>query len=97
MFNSVYKLHGMPSRIVSDRDTLFTSMFWQKLNELTGTELQMSTSFHPQTDGITERANQTITQMLRQCVAPDQCNWAIKLPAIEFTINSHQEKHYFFL
>jgi len=88
MFNLVYKLHGMPSRIVSDRDTLFTSTFWQKLNELTGTELRMSTSFHPQTDGITERANRTITQMLRQCVTPDQRDWAIKLPAIEFAINS---------
>jgi hypothetical protein len=60
MFNSVYKLHGMPSHIVSDRDTLFTSTFWQKLNELMGTKLRMSTSFHPQTDGITERANRTI-------------------------------------
>jgi hypothetical protein len=88
MFNLVYKLHGMPSRIVSDRDTLFTSTFWQKLNDLTGTELRMSTSFHPQTDGITERANRTITQMLRQCVSPDQRDWAIKLPAIEFAINS---------
>lgn len=88
MFNLVYKLHRMPTQIVSDRDSLFTSIFWKCLHELTGTELRMSTSFHPQTDGITERANRTITQMLRQCVAPNQRDWAIKLPTIEFAINS---------
>jgi hypothetical protein len=88
LFNTVYKLHGMPAHIVSDRDTLFTSTFWKELNSLTGTELRMSTSFHPQSDGATERANRTITQMLRQCVAPNQKDWAVKLPAIEFAINS---------
>lgn len=87
-FDRVYKLHGMPRNIVSDRDTLFTSTFWRKLNELTGTELRMSSSFHPQSDGATERANRTITQMLRQCISPDQRDWVLKLPAIEFAINS---------
>jgi hypothetical protein len=48
----------------------------------------MSSSFHPQSDGATERANWTITQMLRQCVAPDQRDWVLKLPAIKFAINS---------
>lgn len=48
----------------------------------------MSTSFHPQTDGITERANHTIMQMLRQCISPSQKDWAIKLPSIEFAVNS---------
>lgn len=47
----------------------------------------MSSSFHPQTDGATEQANCMITQMLRQCIAPHQCDWVAKLPAIEFTIN----------
>ena len=88
MFDRVYKHHGMPKHIVSDRDSLFTSTFWRRLNELTGTELRMSSSFHPQSDGATERANRTITQMLRQCVAPDQRDWVLKLPAIEFAINS---------
>lgn len=88
MFNLVYKHHGMPSNIVSDRDTLFTSTFWQRLHQLTGVELRMSTSFHPQTDGATERANRTITQMLRQIVLPNQQDWALKLPAIEFALNS---------
>lgn len=48
----------------------------------------MSSAFHPQTDGATERANRTITQMIRQCVSPDQRDWVTKLPAVEFAINS---------
>lgn len=68
MFECVYKLHGLPERIISDRDSLFTSKFWKRLHRLLGTELRMSSAFHPQTDGATERANRTITQMIRQCV-----------------------------
>ena len=48
----------------------------------------MSSAYHPQTDGATERMNHTVTQMLRQCVAPHQKDWAVKLPAIEFAINA---------
>lgn len=72
VFDHVYKLHGLPERIISDRDTLFTSLFWQRLHELMGTELRLSSSYHPQTDGATERANRTMTKMLRQCVSADQ-------------------------
>jgi hypothetical protein len=82
MFSLVYKHRGIPSKIVSDRDTLFTSTFWQRFHQLTGVEIRMSTSLHPQSDGATERANRTITQMLRQMVSPNQRDWAIKLPAI---------------
>jgi hypothetical protein len=88
VFDSVYKLHGLPERIISDRDSLFTSHFWKKLNALLGIELRLSSAFHPQTDGATERANRTMTQMLRQCVSPKQKDWATKLPAIEFAMNS---------
>ena len=88
VYENVYKLHGLPSRIISDRDSLFTSTFWQVLHKLIGTELRMSSSYHPQTDGSTERANRTIGQMLRTCVDVDQKNWAIRLPAIEFALNS---------
>jgi hypothetical protein len=52
----------------------------------------MSSAYHPQTDGATERANRTITQMLRQCVRPDQKDWVQKLPAIEFAINLAQSE-----
>ena len=88
IFDSVYKLHGLPERIISDRDSLFTSKFWKRLHRLLNTKLQLSSAFHPQTDGATKRANRTITQMIRQCVSPDQKDWVIKLPTVEFTINS---------
>lgn len=56
-----------------------------------GTDLKMSSSYHPQTDGATERANRTITQMLRQCIHPTQKDWAAKLPMIEFALNSARQ------
>lgn len=52
-----------------------------------GVELHMSSAYHPESDGSTERANRTVTQMLRQCIAPNQRDWVAKLPAIEFAIN----------
>lgn len=88
VFEQIYKIHGLPRSIVSDRDVLFTSAFWSRLHRLIGTRLRMSSAYHPQTDGSTERANRTVTQMLRQCIQPDQKDWVAKLPAIEFAINS---------
>ena len=57
IFAEVYRLHGLPKSIVSDRDTLFTSTFWTHLHRLIRVELKMSSAYHPQTDGATERAN----------------------------------------
>ena len=88
MFEHVYKLHRLPKNIISDRDVLFTSTFWKRLHNLVGTKLKMSSAYHPQSDGSTERANRTITQMLRQCVHSNQKDWVAKLPAIEFAVNS---------
>lgn len=88
IFAEVYRLHGLPKSIVSDRDTLFTSTFWKHLHGLIGTKLHMSSAYHPESDGSTERANRTITQMLRQCITSNQKDWVSKLPAIEFAINS---------
>jgi len=88
VFEHIYKLHGLPKHIISDRDVLFTSTFWARLNQLIGTKLKMSSAYHPETDGSTERANRTITQMLRQCVNSKQTDWVAKLPAIEFALNS---------
>jgi Integrase zinc binding domain len=88
MFEHVYKHHGLPKTIISDRDVLFTSTFWGHLNTLIGIKLKMSSAYHPQTDGATERANRTITQMLRQCISPNQKDWVSKLPTIQFAINS---------
>jgi hypothetical protein len=88
VFEHIYKLHGLPKHIISDWDVLFTSAFWSQLNQLIGTQLKMSSTYYPETDGSTERANRTITQMLRQCVDPKQMDWVAKLPAIEFALNS---------
>jgi transposase InsO family protein len=88
IFSEVYKRHGLPRRIVSDRDVLFTSTFWTHLHQLIGTQLRISSAYHPETDGSTERVNRTITTMLRQCIKPTQRDWACKLPAIEFAINA---------
>ncbi|KAJ3499851.1 hypothetical protein NLJ89_g10053 [Agrocybe chaxingu] len=88
MFEEVYKHHGLPKNIISDRDVLFTSVFWNHLHRMLGTSLKMSSAYHPQTDGSTERANRTVTQMLRQCINEKQDDWVAKLPAIEFAINS---------
>jgi hypothetical protein len=87
MFENVYKLHGLPKHIISDRDVLFTSTFWTHLHTLIGTKLKMSSAYHPETDGSTERANRTVTQMLRQCITPKQTDWVSRLPTLEFAIN----------
>ena len=87
-FNTVFRLHGLPRVIVSDRDPKFTSKFWQMLFKLTDTKLTLSTAFHPQTDGQTERANRTLEQYLRAFVNYKQDNWASLLPVAEFTINN---------
>ena len=72
VFEHVYKHHGLPMAIVSDRDVLFTSLFWTHLHKLIGVELRMSSAYHPESDGSTERANRTVGQMLRQCIGPNQ-------------------------
>lgn len=84
----IVRLHGMPESIVSDRDPKFTSKFWRELNRLAGVKLLMSTAFHPQTDGTSERMIRTVTQILRTMVQPDQRDWATKIPMTEFAINS---------
>lgn len=87
VFSEIYKHHGLPKAIVSDRDVLFTSTFWTHLHRLLGIELRMSSAYHPESDGSTERANCTVSQMLRQCVGSNQKDWVTKLLAIEFAIN----------
>ncbi|GKC11196.1 putative reverse transcriptase domain-containing protein, partial [Tanacetum coccineum] len=62
--------HGVPVLIISDRDSHFTSRFWRSLQEALGKNLDMSTAYHPQTDGQSERTIQTMEDMLRACAAP---------------------------
>ena len=88
ILKEVMRLHGIPESIVSDRDTKFTSIFWKELHKLMGSKLLMSTVFHPQTDGATERANRSIAQILHTVVSNDQKDWSEKCPKVEFAINS---------
>jgi len=71
----IVRLHGLPSSIVSDRDSKFTSKWWRELHKVLGAKLLMSTSFHPQTDGQTERANRSVGQIFRTMVRHDQKDW----------------------
>ena len=66
--SNILKLHGVPSRIVSDRGIQFTSKFWKSLHKAMETKLDFSSSYHPQTDGQTERVNQIMEDMLRACI-----------------------------
>ena len=71
----VYRLHGLPEHIVSDRDKVFTSAFWRELFKLTDTQLLMSSSYHPQSDGQTERLNQCLENFLRCAVHSCPKQW----------------------
>lgn len=86
--NEVVRRHGVPLSIVSDRDSRFTSRFWKSLQEELGTKLHLSTAYHPQTDGQSERTIQTLEDMLRACVLDFGGNWEKHLPLIEFSYNN---------
>jgi len=84
----IWRFHGLPTDIVSDRDSRFTSEVWQEFLKLLGIRPQMSTAFHPQTDGQTERLNQTIEAYLRAFVGQEQDDWVRLLPMAEFAYNN---------
>jgi hypothetical protein len=86
----VVRHHGLPRAIVSDRDPRFTSIFWQSLWSQLGTTLLMSTAFHPQTDGQTERQNRTLEENLRAYVNYQQDDWDTKLVAAELAYNTSE-------
>ena len=87
-FDRICCLHGLPLKIISDRDSKFASDFWQTLMDCWGTEAAMSTAFHPQTDGQTERLNRTLEQMLRIYISPDMHDWDEWLMPCEFAYNN---------
>jgi len=90
-FQNIFKNYGLPKVIISDRDARFTSHFWQALFKQLGTKMAMSTAFHPQTDGQTERLNRTLEEMLRAYSTYRQDQWDEYLPAAEFAYNNSKQ------
>ncbi|CAL2272040.1 unnamed protein product [Prunus armeniaca] len=86
--DEIVRLHRAPMSIVSDRDARFTSHFWKCLHEAMGTKLQFSKTFHPQTDGQSERTIQTLEDMLRSCVLHLKDNWDTHLALVDFAYNN---------
>ena len=84
----VVRHHGLPDSIVTDRGALFTSKFWSSLCYFLGIKRRLSTAFHPQTDGQTERQNSTIEAYLQAFVNFEQNDWARLLPMAEFAYNN---------
>ncbi|GJT47650.1 putative reverse transcriptase domain-containing protein [Tanacetum coccineum] len=80
--------HGIPVSIISNRDSHFTSRVWQSLHKALGTQLNLSTAYHPQTDGQSERTIQTLEDMLRACVIDFGNGWDRHLPLVEFSYNN---------
>ncbi|KAK1615471.1 hypothetical protein QYE76_020988 [Lolium multiflorum] len=80
--------HGVPKKIVSDRESMFTSAFWKQLHEALGSKLDYSTAYHPQTGGQTERTNQILQDMLRACALDFGGSWEEHLPLAEFSYNN---------
>jgi hypothetical protein len=85
----VWKLHGLPQKIVSDRGPQFIANFTKELYRLLGIKLALSTAYHPQTDGQTERVNQELEQFLRLFTNERQNDWDELVPLAEFQYNNH--------
>ncbi|GJS38218.1 reverse transcriptase domain-containing protein [Tanacetum coccineum] len=86
--NEIVARHGVPVSIILDRDGRFTSYLWQAFQKALSTRLDMSTAYHPQTDGQSERTIQTLEDMLRACVMDFGGSWDTHLPLIEFSYNN---------
>ncbi|KAG3200989.1 hypothetical protein PC129_g23676 [Phytophthora cactorum] len=84
----VFRQHGLPEAIVSDRDPRFSSKFWKSLFQMLSTRLDMSTADHPQTDGQTERVNRVVEDILRSVCAEAPRRWSEVLPLVEFALNN---------
>ena len=85
---NVFASHGLPRTLITDRDSRFTSTFWKELCKLLDMKQGLSTAYHPETDGQTERANRVLEEVLRHYVSPHQDNWDKLLPLAEFAVNN---------
>ncbi|WMV08531.1 hypothetical protein MTR67_001916 [Solanum verrucosum] len=86
--NEIVRLHGVPISIISDRGSQFTSRFWRSFQEALGTRVDLSTAFHPQTDGQSQRTIQILEDMLRACILDFGGSWDAYLPLAEFAYNN---------
>jgi hypothetical protein len=95
LFKRIVKHFGLPTRIIGDRDPRWTSAVWKALSQTFGTQLALSTSKHPQTDGQTEVMNQHLETMLRAYIEPDQKDWPLWLDVLQFAYNNatHSSHH----
>ena len=84
----VVRLHGVPRKLITDRDARFTGTLTTELCRLMGMHQALSTSFHPQTDGQTERTNRILEEMLRHYVSAEHDDWDAHLPMAEFAVNN---------
>jgi hypothetical protein len=84
----IVSLQGVPKKIVSDRGSQFTSIFWKSFHENMDSKLNFGSAYHPQTDEQTERTNQVLEDMLRACALQHGCSWDKSLPYAEFSYNS---------
>ena len=84
----IVQLQGVLVSIVSNRDPRFTAHFWKSFQRVMGTQLMMSTAFHPQTNGQSERTMQVLEDMLRACVLNLKGSWEKRLPLVEFAYNN---------
>nr|GFC93217.1 putative reverse transcriptase domain-containing protein [Tanacetum cinerariifolium] len=78
----------IPISIISDRDSRFASNFWRSLQNALGTRLDMSTAYHPETDGQSDRTIQTLKDVFRTCAIDFGKNWVNHFPLVEFSYNN---------
>lgn len=88
VYRHIASVHGWPKEWITDRDTKFASKFWQALMKRLDVKSKLSTAYHPQTDGQTERLNQIVEQYLRIFINFQQDDWVVLLPAAQLAYNT---------
>ena len=84
----VVSLHGIPEKIITDQGTQFESQLWHELVQQLGSRVAIATTHHPQSNGLTERANRTLLSMLRKVCLGESESWVRRLPLLELAYNS---------
>jgi hypothetical protein len=87
-YNNIVRLHGVPEAIISDRDVRFNNEFWKSLCQQLGTEIRLTSAFHPEADGQTERVNRILIELLRSMVDEAQSDWDDHLSSCEIAYNT---------